>query len=597
MFVVFSLLHCHRNSSTLAPLTMAPPNVSSLIQHIERNQNLTDAQSQSTSLSQNHGISRSHTHPPVVIKAGSASPATTNRDMLRHSSASAEMTTHSLVHTSVPTSEHSYHSELTRIEEEETEKATQHQDGEHPISNQALATSTSSSDKISPGIRTRNTSPGRYAAKTAPASLSSHTRDIVPGATPSSYSTPATPCPHPVESKTPSPPQTPLQASENPNNSVKSSPQHTHPASTSPSLHLLSTTSLPHDPRPDTELSYLKPVSPSPFSTPYGIPNTQPYAPHLHCIPGSKLETMLRRTRWGSKEKKAATDEASTSSLASPADDGVPERKGAGPVKKKKRRRRRGRPGEDEASIEGSSSESESGSGSSSNSSGKLELGRKTRPRKKIVRKRGRNIPTGSEERRTRRLRHHHHHHHHQYHNHDYNHQRQKQHHHSKNNKNKKKKSRTCKWYKLPFCKCCKWSVIPVPSTSTTSIWKSATLEYARRSSFADTKFPVLSSPPSASTFSHGNGLARSDAVAGFRNRGRGRHGRAGRACAGHGRAAAAAAASAASASPVGRACESATATATAAAVVYPGQKEEEDDDKKERWWRRRRRLWGSKDV
>ncbi|KAF1943703.1 hypothetical protein EJ02DRAFT_484965 [Clathrospora elynae] len=53
--------------------------------------------------------------------------------------------------------------------------------------------------------------------------------------------------------------------------------------------------------RPETELSFLKPTTPTPFSTPHGPVNYSPYAKNIHCVPGSKLERLRRRTKWGDR--------------------------------------------------------------------------------------------------------------------------------------------------------------------------------------------------------------------------------------------------------------------------------------------------------
>ena len=51
-------------------------------------------------------------------------------------------------------------------------------------------------------------------------------------------------------------------------------------------------------PSPESMFSFLKPTTPSPFSTAYGVPNTQPYAPNITCVPGSLLENKKRPTKW-----------------------------------------------------------------------------------------------------------------------------------------------------------------------------------------------------------------------------------------------------------------------------------------------------------
>jgi hypothetical protein len=56
-------------------------------------------------------------------------------------------------------------------------------------------------------------------------------------------------------------------------------------------------------PRPGTEFSYLKPLTPTPFSTPYGFVNLSPYAANLHFVSGSLLEGMRRRTKWGDRTR------------------------------------------------------------------------------------------------------------------------------------------------------------------------------------------------------------------------------------------------------------------------------------------------------
>jgi hypothetical protein len=55
--------------------------------------------------------------------------------------------------------------------------------------------------------------------------------------------------------------------------------------------------------RPGTGFSYLKPLTPTPFSTPYGFVNPSPYAANLHLVSGSLLEGMRRRTKWGDRGK------------------------------------------------------------------------------------------------------------------------------------------------------------------------------------------------------------------------------------------------------------------------------------------------------
>jgi hypothetical protein len=72
-------------------------------------------------------------------------------------------------------------------------------------------------------------------------------------------------------------------------------------------------------PRPGTELSYLKPLTPTPFSTPYGLVNPSPYAANLHCVSGSLLEGLRRRTRWGNK-----TRPAKQAALGTQARNGLP---------------------------------------------------------------------------------------------------------------------------------------------------------------------------------------------------------------------------------------------------------------------------------
>jgi hypothetical protein len=56
-------------------------------------------------------------------------------------------------------------------------------------------------------------------------------------------------------------------------------------------------------PRPGTEFSYLKPLTPTPFSTPYGLTNALPYATNVHFVSGSLLEGMRRRTKWGDRTR------------------------------------------------------------------------------------------------------------------------------------------------------------------------------------------------------------------------------------------------------------------------------------------------------
>ncbi|CAE7014840.1 hypothetical protein HRS9139_02432 [Pyrenophora teres f. teres] len=60
----------------------------------------------------------------------------------------------------------------------------------------------------------------------------------------------------------------------------------------------------PSSPVPPSLLSFLKPPTPTPFSTSHGIPNNAPYAPNLHLIPGSILEQQKRPTEWGRQHRK-----------------------------------------------------------------------------------------------------------------------------------------------------------------------------------------------------------------------------------------------------------------------------------------------------
>ncbi|KAG9193824.1 hypothetical protein G6011_03859 [Alternaria panax] len=63
-----------------------------------------------------------------------------------------------------------------------------------------------------------------------------------------------------------------------------------------------STTTPSPAPRPDTELSYLLPITPTPFSTPNAPVNPYNRPAHLHYIPGSLLEGMQRRTKWSARK-------------------------------------------------------------------------------------------------------------------------------------------------------------------------------------------------------------------------------------------------------------------------------------------------------
>lgn len=68
-------------------------------------------------------------------------------------------------------------------------------------------------------------------------------------------------------------------------------------------------TSSPTPCRPNTELSYLLPVTPTPFSTPNAPVNPYNRPAHLHCVPGSLLEGMRRRTKWGNRDIRDNTDD------------------------------------------------------------------------------------------------------------------------------------------------------------------------------------------------------------------------------------------------------------------------------------------------
>ncbi|KNG48163.1 hypothetical protein DDE82_004804 [Stemphylium lycopersici] len=141
-------------------------------------------------------------------------------------------------------------------------------------------------------------------------------------------------------------------------------------------------TSSPTLSSPDTKLSYLRALTPTPFSTPYGMVNHHPYESHLHFIPGTLLEGMLRRTRWAS----AVPRPASRRQVEAEQEGGI-EHEGVHKVMKE------GNTGGAAAAAAGSEPEV-----------ARLEMTYDPDPR-----------------------------------------------------------SKTCAWYKLPFCTCCKWSITTVP--------------------------------------------------------------------------------------------------------------------------------------
>lgn len=56
--------------------------------------------------------------------------------------------------------------------------------------------------------------------------------------------------------------------------------------------------------RSETKFSYLQPITPTPFSTPYGFVNPYPPDSSLYYISGSSLEGVRRRTKWGQRDKR-----------------------------------------------------------------------------------------------------------------------------------------------------------------------------------------------------------------------------------------------------------------------------------------------------
>jgi hypothetical protein len=57
--------------------------------------------------------------------------------------------------------------------------------------------------------------------------------------------------------------------------------------------------------RSETDFSYLQPITPTPFSTPYGVANPYAHSPPSYYIPGSLLEGWKRRARWGHRNRRA----------------------------------------------------------------------------------------------------------------------------------------------------------------------------------------------------------------------------------------------------------------------------------------------------
>ncbi|KAF1833611.1 hypothetical protein BDW02DRAFT_373650 [Decorospora gaudefroyi] len=115
-----------------------------------------------------------------------------------------------------------------------------------------------------------------------------------------------------IKNETPSSPQTLHEIPTNSNTS-KNPPASTLPPPNtqpypSPKPHSHHRNPTPR--RPSTTFSYLKPPTPTPFSTPYGPINPAPYAANIHCVSGSALEGMLRRTRWGNKGQRLEHDAA-----------------------------------------------------------------------------------------------------------------------------------------------------------------------------------------------------------------------------------------------------------------------------------------------
>ncbi|KAI4650952.1 hypothetical protein J4E93_003309 [Alternaria ventricosa] len=56
--------------------------------------------------------------------------------------------------------------------------------------------------------------------------------------------------------------------------------------------------------RSESKFSYLQPITPTPFSTPYGLVNPYPPDPSTYLISGSLLEGVQRRTKWGQRDRR-----------------------------------------------------------------------------------------------------------------------------------------------------------------------------------------------------------------------------------------------------------------------------------------------------
>ena len=75
--------------------------------------------------------------------------------------------------------------------------------------------------------------------------------------------------------------------------------------------------------RSETKFSYLQPITPTPFSTPYGLVNPYPPDPSSYLVSGSLIEGVQRRTKWGQRDRRTKRQPRALQPRGAPAAEGV----------------------------------------------------------------------------------------------------------------------------------------------------------------------------------------------------------------------------------------------------------------------------------
>ncbi|KAI4678490.1 uncharacterized protein J4E84_008746 [Alternaria hordeiaustralica] len=75
--------------------------------------------------------------------------------------------------------------------------------------------------------------------------------------------------------------------------------------------------------RSETKFSYLQPITPTPFSTPYGLVNPYPPDPSSYLVPGSLIEGVQRRTKWGQRDRRTKRQPPALQPRGAPVTEGV----------------------------------------------------------------------------------------------------------------------------------------------------------------------------------------------------------------------------------------------------------------------------------